>query len=85
MSKVPYMEPQDTFSSRLAGEIRAEMARQGIKQSRLVDITGSSPANISRKLRGTSVFTTVELALIASALGTTGSDLLARAEATAAA
>lgn len=66
-----------------ASEVRAEMARQGIKPRDLVSQVPFSQASLSRKLNGQREFTVEELGYTAHALGLSGSELLARAEAAA--
>lgn len=65
---------------RLVGEIRAEMARQGITQQRLAEGTDISTAGMSRRLSGGVDLTFHEVETIAAALGVKVADLIERAE-----
>jgi transcriptional regulator with XRE-family HTH domain len=64
--------------ARVAGEIRAELARQGKPVASLAAGTGISPASLSRKLNGRSAFYFEEVAAIAAFLGLPVSELSAR-------
>ena len=48
------------------GEIRAELARQGIRQTAIVDLLGVSPSSVSAKLSGAQPMTMVEFFQIAA-------------------
>lgn len=62
---------------RIAGEIRAVMARQKITAAALSGKVDIAPATISRKLNAKSGFTVDELLDVADALGVDAADLLA--------
>ena len=64
----------------IAGEIRAEMARQRIGVSDLADATGYSRQSLSRKLNSHTAFTLPELDAISHALGVPIWELLIRAD-----
>lgn len=64
----------------LAGEIRAEVARQQASKSAIAAALGVVPATISRKLSGEQPFHTEELDVIATMLNIPPSELVARAE-----
>lgn len=64
----------------LAGEVRAEMARQGLTVATVAQGADISPASLSRRLNGSSEFTVAEMFRVAGFLGMTLSDLLRRAE-----
>ena len=68
----------------LAGEVRAEMARQGVTAATMAQATDISRASLSRKLNGRNEFTVAEMFRVAEFLGMTLSDLLRRAESVAA-
>ena len=65
----------------LAGEIRAEVARQQQSKSAIAAALGVVPATLSRKLAGDQPLHTEELDCIADILGVEPSELVARAEA----
>lgn len=54
--------------TRIAGEIRAELARQSKSVAALSEATGISPATLSRRLSGTRPFLFEELEAVASFL-----------------
>ena len=66
--------------SRVAAEVRAEIARQGITYATISDASDISRSSLSRKLAGASEFTLGELVRIAAALNVQASELIARAE-----
>jgi transcriptional regulator with XRE-family HTH domain len=68
----------------LAGEVRAEMARQGVTAAKVSQATDISRASLSRKLNGRNEFTVAEMLRVTKFLGLTLSDLLQRAESVAA-
>lgn len=59
----------EEFTRRVAAEIRAELARQGMTQDQLSAKTGISQSSLSRRLTAAYPFTTAEMATIAEALG----------------
>lgn len=67
----------------IAAEVRAEMARQKYGPSRLSSETSITRPRLHRRLSGAVPFNTDELTIVARVLGTTASDLIARAEARA--
>jgi hypothetical protein len=69
----------------IAAEVRAEMARQKYGPTRLASEACISRPRLHRRLSGAVPFNTDELVIIARVLGVTASDLIARAEARAAA
>ena len=64
----------------IAGEVRAEMARQRKQAKELAVDIDMTPASLSRKLNGAYGFTVDELLRIAHALGIPASRLLAPTE-----
>ena len=64
----------------IAGEVRAEMARQQKRAKDLAAAIDMAPASLSRKLNGASGFTVDELLRVANALGVSASRLLAPIE-----
>lgn len=76
---------EHTNSLRLAAEIRAEAARQGVTAASLSVSTDIPRSTMSRKLSGASDLSVGEAASICSALGVSLSDLVRRAEDMAAA
>lgn len=60
--------------------IRVEMARLGINQSRLAELSGVNVSMLSKRLNGTGVFTVVDLENLANALGVAPHILIERAE-----
>jgi len=76
------MNPPTTAG--LAGEVRAEMARQGVTAASMARAIDVSRTSLSRKLNGRNEFTVAEMFRVAAFLGMTLSDLLRRAEMVAA-
>ena len=76
------MNPPTTAG--LAGEVRAEMARQGVTAAKMSLSTDISRTSLSRKLNGRNEFTVAEMFRVSTCLGITLSDLLRRAESVAA-
>lgn len=70
--------PNTPTTERVAGEIRAEMARQRKTMTELADALGISYATLNRRLSAQS-FRLDELETIAAYLDTTVTDLLERA------
>lgn len=68
------------ITSRLAGEVRAEMARQGITQQRLAETSDMTVWTLGRRLAGASDFAFGEVVAIADALRVPLAELIARAE-----
>lgn len=66
--------------SALAGEIRAELARQNLTYSALAEATGITPSTISRRLQGVKPFDLDEIHTIAQFLGLKVSELTARTD-----
>ena len=64
--------PGDT----LAGNIRAEMARQRLTQSRVAGVLGISQAAVSRRLTGSCTISAVELQQLSELLEVPVADLL---------
>lgn len=64
----------------LASEVRAELARQRVSVRQYSHNLSAVEKTVQRKVAGESQFNVDELFEYASALGTTASDLLARAE-----
>jgi len=68
-----------TFSAdreRVAGNIRAEMARGNITQGAIANALGLTQQAVSRRLKGVVAIDLDELAVIAEVLGTTRAALL---------
>lgn len=63
---------------KVAGEIRAELARQGKPMSALALAAGISPATLTRKLNGRTAFYLEEIDAIAAFLGFPTSEFSAR-------
>lgn len=73
--------PNTPTTEQVAGEIRAEMARQRKRMADLADVLGISYATLNRRLTRNRSFRLDELELIAAYLGTTVTSLLGRADA----
>jgi len=76
------MNPPTTAG--LAGEVRAEMARQGVTAAAVAQAIDISRTSLSRKLNGSGEFTVAEMLRVSNFLGLPLSDLLRRAESVAA-
>jgi DNA-binding Xre family transcriptional regulator len=74
---------QDGLRERVAGEIRAAMARKRISATTLSQQVAIPPATLSRKLNAKTGFTVDELLEIADALSVDASELLRLARAAA--
>ncbi len=59
----------DSLTLRVAAEVRAEMARQHMTQTRLAEVMGISQPQVGQRLKGQIAFDTDELERIADALG----------------
>lgn len=60
---------ETTLDERVAGEVRAELARQRRTQQWLSDQTGIGRPSLNKRLNGTRPFTVAELNKVAQALG----------------
>lgn len=59
----------ESLTHRVAGEVRAEMARQRMTQREVAEFLGKSQPQISARLRGEIAFDTVELEILARRFG----------------
>jgi transcriptional regulator with XRE-family HTH domain len=69
--------------AKIAGEIRAELARQNLTYTALSAATGIDPSTLSRRLKGDKPFYLEELEKIAQFLGLPLSEFIERTEAVA--
>jgi transcriptional regulator with XRE-family HTH domain len=74
------MTPNQQRRAAIAGEIRAELARQNLTYKALSEATGIPAATMTRRLKGTRPFYLEELQSIAQFLGLTLSELTERSE-----
>lgn len=72
--------PEELVSMRVADEVRAEMARQRKTAACLAEAVGISQHTMGTRLKGAVPFNVEELMKVATALGMTLVDLVARAE-----
>ncbi|WP_367174130.1 helix-turn-helix domain-containing protein [uncultured Deinococcus sp.] len=79
----PADEP-NPFRLRVAGEVRAHLARRRISNRGFAAALGTTPAWIDRRLNGTTAMTTDDLELFAEALGISVGELLRDAVSTSA-
>lgn len=70
-------------SQRLAGEMRAELARQKRTATEAAATLGVTPATIGRRLSGETPFNVIEIASLCRWLGVEPAVLMKRAEANA--
>lgn len=70
---------QQTLGARVRGEIRAELARQGVTQESLAAGTDMSTSALHRRLSGQTELTIGEAEVIAEALGLNVVELVRRA------
>lgn len=63
-------------NERVAGNIRAEMARQRIPQQAVADLLGITQQSVSYRLNGRTALDVGELTAIAGLLGVTAASLL---------
>lgn len=68
-------------SRTIAGEVRAEMARQGVKATQLAESIGMSLPTLRRRLNGSLPFDTDELTRVADALEVPPTEFYVRAAA----
>lgn len=68
------MSKDDTWP--LVANLRAELARRGLRQGDLARIWGISEMSVSRRMNGATPITTDELATVAAAFGLEVGDLL---------
>lgn len=73
----------DTYSTRIASNVRAEMGRKAHTQTSLAELISLSQTALSRRLTGALPFNVAELEEIASALGTPVETLIGTSGATA--
>ena len=66
----------ENWRNRVAGEIRAHIARAGLRYADIAKQTGMAPSTLSRKLNGESVITVDDLLRIAGGLDIPVKDLL---------
>jgi transcriptional regulator with XRE-family HTH domain len=62
-------EVAEGLTPRVAAEIRAEMARQGVSQRQIGEVLGISQPQVSKRLLGEVAFNTTELEKVAEFLG----------------
>lgn len=67
---------EQTIRSRIAGEVRAAVARKQVKLDVLSEASGIAKSTLSMKLRGLSDFTVPELVDIAAALDVSAADFI---------
>lgn len=67
--------PHRTFAEYISGEIKAEMARQGITQRELADRLGWGQTTVSRKLLGSRPLEVNDVEQMADALGVSIAEL----------
>ncbi len=81
-SNISYMPSRlnNDANAIVAGNIRAEIGRAGINQDRLAVELGVTPMWLSRRLRGSTDFSTTEIQAIADYFGVTAGDLFTRHE-----
>ncbi len=77
------MDP-GTWSARVAAAVRAEMAAQQRSAPSLAELLGVTVATVAQRLDGTTPFDLVEIEHVAAWLGISPSELLARADESAA-
>lgn len=70
-------------SATVADNIRAEMARGRVSQTRLAEVLGLSQTVVSKRLRGVTPWRIDEVSAIAAALGVPFADLVRDREAVA--
>ncbi len=71
---------QTNLTASLRGEIRAEMARQGLTRQSLASAADMSVWSLGRALSGSRDFGFTEVVDVAAALGIPAHELIARAE-----
>lgn len=68
------------IDSAMAAEVRAEVARQARRMSEVAQTAGIDRTALTHRLSGRTPWRAGEVRAVARALGTTGTDLMARAE-----
>ena len=66
----------DRETHRIAGNVRAEVARRRVSQAAIAEHLGLSQPGVSRRLRGVTAFSAAELVAVAELLGVTAASLL---------
>jgi transcriptional regulator with XRE-family HTH domain len=73
---------EDTLCTRVAAEIRAEMARRKLTQVDLAHLIGKPQTTVSRWVSGLTKLDLEQVEMLARALGVTASELVSWGEAT---
>lgn len=76
MSEIAELYRSDNYSHRVAAEVRAHAARQGLMQKDLAKALGYVPSQITKRMRGQVPFTLDEIAVLARIFEIEPSDLL---------
>lgn len=76
MSEIAQLYRSESYSQRVAAEVRGHAARQGIMQKELARILGMHPSQITARMRGRTAFTLDELAVLAKVFGIQPADLM---------
>ena len=76
MSEIAQLYRSESYSQRVAAEVRGHAARQGIMQKELARILGMHPSQITARIRGRTAFTLDELAVLAKVFGIQPADLM---------
>lgn len=78
MSEIAELYRSESYSHRVAAEVRAHAARRGLMQKDLAKALGYDPSQITKRMRGQVDFTLNELAVLARLFGIEPSELLPR-------
>lgn len=78
MSEIAELYRSETYSQRVAAEVRAHASRMGFEQKDLAKTLGLNPSGVTNRMRGRVAFTLDELATLADLFGVEPSDLLPR-------
>jgi transcriptional regulator with XRE-family HTH domain len=76
MSEIAQLYRSESYSHRVAAEIRAHAARQGIMQKDLAKALGLKPSGITNRMRGKVAFTLDELEVLARLFEIEPADLM---------
>lgn len=80
MSTIGELYRSESYSQRVAAEVRAHTARQGLMQKDLAKALGQNPSGITNRMRGRVAFTLDELAVLAELFGIEPADLMPSGE-----
>lgn len=76
MSEIAELYRSESYSHRVAAEVRAHASRMGIYQKDIARVLGIDPSQVSGRMRGRIAFQLDELAVLARLFGVQPADLM---------